>query len=184
MSLPLIEKSVVESIPQSIPVAALHWYAVYTSAHHEKKATAEISRRGIESFLPVYQSVRRWSDRRITLDLPLFPGYLFVRLDLRDRLKVLDVPGVARLVGFGGLPMALPEDQITGLRAGLDANLPAFPHPYLRTGRKVRIMRGPLCGVVGTLTRKKALYRVVLSLDLIMRSVAVEVDAADVEPLS
>ena len=159
------------------------WYAAYTSANHEKKAAAEITRRGVESFLPLYRAVRRWSDRRVELEMPLFPGYVFVHLALRERLRVLLVPGVAKLVGFGGLPAALPDEQIEALRAGLDKQMLAKPHPYLVAGRRVRIVRGPLCGAQGVLVRKKSVFRVVLSLELIMRSVAVEVDAADVEPL-
>jgi transcription antitermination factor NusG len=159
------------------------WYAAYTSANHEKKAAAEISRRGVESFLPLYRAVRRWSDRRVELEMPLFPGYVFVHLALRERLKVLLVPGVVKLVGFGGSPAALPDEQIEALRAGLDGQLLAEPHPYLMVGRRVRIVRGPLCGAEGILVRKKSVFRVVLSLELIMHSVAVEVDAADVEPL-
>src|SRR6266850_1054984 len=88
------------------------WYAVYTSAQHEKRVAAELGRRSVESFLPLYSSVRRWSDRRVRLELPLFPGYVFVHLALRDRLRVLQVPGVAKLVGFGGLPVALPDKQV------------------------------------------------------------------------
>ena len=159
------------------------WYAAYTSANHEKKAAAEISRRGVESFLPLYRAVRRWSDRRVKLEMPLFPGYVFVHLALRDRLRVLLVPGVAKLVGFGGLPAALPDEQVEALRAGLDGQILAKPHPYLIVGRRVRIVHGPLSGAEGILVRKKGIYRVVLSLELIMRSVAVEVEAADVAPL-
>ena len=159
------------------------WYAAYTSANHEKKAAAEISRRGVESFLPLYRAIRRWSDRRVELELPLFPGYVFVHLALRERLKVLQVPGVAKLVGYGGLPAALPDEQVNALRAGLVGQTLAEPHPYLVVGRGVLIVRGPLRGAKGILVRKKSVYRIVLSLDLIMRSVAVEVDAADVEPI-
>jgi transcription antitermination factor NusG len=159
------------------------WYAAYTSANHEKKVAAEISRRGVESFLPLYRAVRRWSDRRVELEMPLFPGYVFVHLALRERLRVLQVPGVAKLVGFGGLPVALPDEQVEALRAGLDKQMLAKPHSYLVVGRKVRVVHGPLTGAEGVLVRSKGIYRVVLSLELIMRSVAVEVAATDVEPL-
>jgi transcriptional antiterminator NusG len=159
------------------------WYAAYTCANHEKKAAAEISRRGVESFLPVYQAVRRWSDRRIELQMPLFSGYVFVHLALRERLKVLQVPGVARLVGFGGLPVALPDEQINALRAGLRGQLRAEPHPFLTVGRRVRIKFGPLAGFQGILLRKKGSFRFVLSLELIQRSVAADVDLADIEPV-
>jgi transcription antitermination factor NusG len=116
------------------------------------------------------------------LQLPLFPGYLFVRLPLRDRMRVLQVPGVVRLVGFGEHLIALPENEIETLRSGLDGGLSAQPHPYLTAGRRVQIKGGPLAGMEGILLRRKSNFRVILSIDLIMRSVAVEVDAADLLP--
>lgn len=159
------------------------WYAVYTSANHEKKVAAEFSWRNVESFLPLYNSVRRWKDRRVQLQVPLFPGYVFVYLALSDRLRVIQVPGVVKLVGFGGQPVALPDGQLEALRTGLNGHLRAEPHPYLTIGRRIRIVRGAFQGAEGTLVRKKGVFRVVLSLELIMRSIAVEVDAADVEPM-
>lgn len=158
-----------------------HWYVAYTSANHEKRVAEQFSVRSVEHFLPLYESVRRWKDRRMKLQLPLFPGYVFVRLPLRDRLKVLQVPGVARLVGFNGQPAALPDKEIEALRAGLGAQLRAEPHPYLTVGRRVRVKRGPLEGAEGILIRKKNACRVVLSLDLIQRSASLEVDASDLE---
>jgi transcription antitermination factor NusG len=158
------------------------WYAAYTSANHEKKAAAEISRRGVESFLPLYHTVRRWSDRRVHLDLPLFPGYVFVRLPINERRRVLEVPGVATLVGFGGTPAALPDEQIEALRTGLSHQLRAEPHPFLTAGRRVRVRTGPFAGIEGVIVRRKNRLRLVVSLELIQRSLAVDVDAADVEP--
>jgi len=137
----------------------------------------------VENFLPLYSSVRRWQDRRVQLQLPLFPGYVFVHLALSDRLRVLQVPGVAKLVGFGGQPVALPDEQLEALRVGLNGQLCAEPHPYLSLGRRIRVLRGPFQGVDGILVRKKGVFRVVLSLELIMRSIAVEVDVADVGPV-
>src|SRR5215469_9864109 len=96
-----------------------HWYAVYTCANHERRVAAELGARAVEHFLPMYGSVRRWKDRRVHLDLPLFPGYVFVRLALRDRLRVLQIPSVVRLVGFNGLPAALPDTEMETLRSGL-----------------------------------------------------------------
>jgi transcription antitermination factor NusG len=159
------------------------WYAAYTSANHEKKAAAEISRRGVESFLPLYRAIRRWSDRRVKLELPLFPGYVFVHLALRERLRVLQVPGVAKLVGFGGSPAALPDEQVEALRAGLAGRLHAEPHPFLTAGRRVRVKTGPLQGLEGFVVRRKNSLRLVISLDLIQRAAAVEIDEADVEPM-
>ncbi len=159
------------------------WYAAYTCANHEKKAATEISLRGVESFLPVYHSVRRWSDRRVELEMPLFPGYVFVHLALADRQKVVQVPAVVRLVGFGGLPAALPDTQIEILRAGLNRRLQAEPHPYLTVGRRVRLKSGPLVGMQGILLRRKGKFRVVISIELIQRALVVDTDSADVEAL-
>src|SRR6266581_4964648 len=96
-----------------------HWYAAYTCANHEKRVAAELQARAVEHFLPLYSSARRWKDRRVMLDLPLFPGYVFVRLALRDRLRVVQIPSVVRMVGFGGLPTALPDTEMEIMRAGL-----------------------------------------------------------------
>jgi transcription antitermination factor NusG len=159
-----------------------HWYAAYTCAQHEKRVAAELGMREVEHFLPLYSSLRRWKDRRVQLEFPLFPGYVFVRLALCDRLQVLQIPSVVRLVGFGGLPTALPDEEIGILRKGLCQGVRAEPHPFLTVGRRVRITAGPFAGLEGMLKRKKSILRVVVSLDLIQRSVAVDVDATDVRP--
>jgi len=158
-----------------------HWYAAYTCAKHEKRVAEQFTERALENFLPQYESVRRWRDRRVKLQMPLFPGYVFVRLALRDRLRALETPSVVRLVGFNGHPIALPDKEMEALRACVEARLAAEPHAYLTVGRRVRIKTGPLAAMEGVLIRKKNRYRVVLSLDLIARSAAVEVDAADVQ---
>ena len=118
----------------------------------------------------------------MTLDLPLFPGYVFVRLALCERLRALQIPSVVHLVGCGGLPTALPDTEIEIMRSGLSQSLCAEPHPFLAVGRRVRITAGPFAGLEGILKRKKSNLRVVVSLGLIQRSVAVDVDAADVRP--
>jgi transcription antitermination factor NusG len=159
------------------------WYAAQTCANHEKRVLEQLSQRTVEAYLPLYASVRRWKDRRVRLDLPLFPGYVFVRLALRDRLQVLQTPRVVRLVGFGGQPTALPDQEIDALRQGLTRDMRVEPHPYLKVGRRVRVTTGPLEGLEGTLVRKKNVSRFVISLDLIMRSVAVEIDVAELEPV-
>jgi transcription antitermination factor NusG len=165
------------------PWAEQHWYAAYTCANHEKRVAAEMGARGVEHFLPLYRSTRRWKDRRVQLELPLFPGYVFVRLPLGERLRVVQIPSVVRLVGFGGLPTALPDKDMEILRVGLSEQLRAEPHPFLTVGRRVRITTGPFAGLAGVLKRKKSSLRVVVTLELIQRSVAVDVDAADVGPL-
>ena len=157
------------------------WFAAYTSANHEKRVAEQLEVRSVEHFLPVYESVRRWKDRRMKLELPLFPGYVFVRLALRDRLQVLQVPGVAKLVGFNGRPTPLPQGEIDALRTSLTSGVRAEPHPYLRVGRRVRVRSGSLMGLEGVLLRRKNGTRFVISLDLIMRSVAVEIDGSEVE---
>jgi transcription antitermination factor NusG len=158
------------------------WYAAYTKANHEKRVREQLEHRSIESFLPLYESVRRWKDRRVRLAMPLFPGYIFVRLAFRDRISVLQVPGVAKLVGFNGTPAALPEDEIEALRKGLRCGVRAEPHPYLIVGKRVRVKSGPLAGLTGILMRKKNRARFIISVDLIMRSVAIEVEALELEP--
>jgi transcription antitermination factor NusG len=161
----------------------LRWYAAYTRAKHEKRVAAELRAREIENFVPFYSSMRRWKDRRVRLNLPLFPGYVFVRLALRDRLRVLEIPSVVRLVGFNGQPTPLPDAEMETMRNGLTNTLRAEPHPYLSVGRRVRIIRGPLAGIEGILLRKKGILRIVLTVDAIMCSIVVDVEVADIEPI-
>jgi transcription antitermination factor NusG len=161
----------------------LRWYAAYTCANHEKRVAQHLERRSVEYFLPLYESVRRWKDRRVQLQLPLFPSYVFVRITQRDRLRVLEIPSMVRLVGFNGVPTALPDDEMEAMRGALTRKLRAEPHPYLKVGRRARITSGPFVGLEGILLRKKGSFRVVLSIELIKRSIAVDVDSADVVPL-
>jgi transcription antitermination factor NusG len=158
------------------------WYAAHTRANHEKRLAEQLAERSVEHFLPLYECVRRWKDRRVTLQLPLFPGYILVRIALREKMRVLQIPGVARLVGFNGSPVPLPDAEIDALREKLNRRVRAEPHPYLQAGRRVRVKTGPLEGFEGILVRRKHKYRIVVSISLIMRSIAVEVDLADVEP--
>jgi transcription antitermination factor NusG len=158
------------------------WYAAYTCVRHEKLVGRQLDERRIEHFLPLYRSVRQWKDRRKEIDLPLFPGYVFVRVAVQERLRVLQLPGVVRFVSFNGAPAILPGQDIETLRSGLARHIYAEPHPYLRVGRRVRVVRGPLMGVEGIVFRKKDRLRIVISIDVIMRSIAVELDAADLKP--
>lgn len=161
----------------------LKWYAAYTCANHEKRVRDHLDQRSVESFLPVYETVRRWKDRRMRLQLPLFQGYVFVHLALRDRLRVLQTPSVVRLVGFGDRPAALPDLEIEALRTGLKREMRMEPFPFLKVGHRVRVRSGPLQGLEGMLVRKKNASQFVISLNLIMRSVAVEIDLVDLEPI-
>src|SRR5262249_5105360 len=158
-----------KSVPSSLaarPHLEPHWYAAYTCANHERRVAAELDARGIEHFLPLYGSARRWKDRRVQLDLPLFPGYVFIRLPLWERLRVLQISSVVRLVGFGGLPVALPDEEMALMRLGLSQSGSVEPHPFLTLGRRVRITVGPFAGLEGVLKRKKGSLRVVISLEL------------------
>jgi transcription antitermination factor NusG len=157
------------------------WYAAHVRANHEKRVGEQLALRSVECFLPLYESVRHWKDRRVKLRLPLFPGYVLVRINLGDRLQVLQLPGVARLVGFNGSPTPLEDAEVNAFRSKLMGVLQAEPHPNLQVGRRTRVKRGPLEGFEGFLVKQKQKYRIVLSIDTISRSIAVEVDLADVE---
>lgn len=158
-----------------------HWYALYTRARHEKRVAEQIEGRRMSCFLPLYRSVRRWKDRRKELELALFPGYVFVHMPLSNKLKVLEVPGVVRLVSFNGQPAALPTEEIEALRSRLSGNAKIEPHPYLRVGKKVRARSGPFEGLEGVILRRKDRCRLIFSIDLIQRSLSIEVDEADLE---
>jgi transcription antitermination factor NusG len=172
---PLVSREVLLPLEQ--------WYAVYVRSRHEKSVARHLEHRGLNCFLPLYRSVRRWKDRRKELDMALFPGYVFVNLSSSDRSGVLRAPGVLRFVSFQGQPAAVPDSEIRALESSLSAGLRPQPHPYLRQGARVRVKRGPLVGAEGIMIRRKERFRLVLSIDLIMRSVMFEVDEADVEPL-
>ena len=159
------------------------WYVTCTSPRHEKRVSQQLQERGIASFLPLYASVRRWKDRRKVLELPLFPGYVFVQMNPRNRLDLLRLPGVLGLICFQGKPAEVARIEIDNLRQGLSDRSLVQPHPFLSSGRRVRIRSGPMTGVEGIFVRKRDQTRVVLSISLIQRSVSVEIDEADVEPI-
>jgi transcription antitermination factor NusG len=158
-----------------------NWYALYTCPRHEKRLAEQMERRSISCFLPLYRSVRRWKDRRKELALALFPGYVFVRIALENRLRVLELPGAVRLVSVNGKPVALSAKEIEALQVRMASADGIEPHPYLREGRRVRVRSGVMQGLEGIIVRRKDRCRVVFSIDLIMRSVAIEVDEADLE---
>jgi transcription antitermination factor NusG len=162
----------------------LRWYAAYTCANHEKRVAAELGVRELEHYLPLYSSVRRWKDRRVRLELPLFPGYVFVRMALRDRLRLLQIPRVVQLVSFNGRPAPLPELDIRAIQKCLGGGCQVEPHPFLQAGRRARVMNGPLLGLEGIILRRKKKTRFVLSFELIARSVAVEIDESELVPAS
>jgi transcription antitermination factor NusG len=159
------------------------WYAGYTASRHEKRVAEHFAQRGVEHFLPLYETIHRWNNGRHRVQLPLFPGYIFVHIALRDRMRVIEVPGFVRLVGFNGLPCPLPEVDIGRMKEALNKGVVAEPYPYLTVGSRVEVRNGPLQGMTGILLRRQNKCRVVISVDLIMRSMAVEVEAADVVPV-
>lgn len=161
--------------------AQSNWYALYTCARHEKRVAQQIEHRHVACFLPLYRSMRRWKDRRKELELALFPGYVFVYMSLANRIKVLEVPGVVNFVSFNGAPLALPAEEIETLRNRLTTKARIEPHPYLRAGRRVRVRSGPFQGFEGIIVRRKDRCRLVFSIDLIQRSLAIELDEADLE---
>lgn len=154
------------------------WLVAYTLPRHEKAVQEQLSLRGIESFLPLYSRASRWKDRMMHLQLPLFPCYVFARVPLRQRVRVLESPGVVRLVGFNGHPAALPDTEIESLQRALEARA-AEPYPYLTAGRRVQVTSGPLQGIEGIVVRRKNNLRIVVSIDCILRSVSLEIQASE-----
>jgi transcription antitermination factor NusG len=177
-------KNEIETERSVVPAAdrrVRNWYALYTCPRHEKSVALQVEQRALTCFLPLYRSVRLWKDRRKELELALFPGYVFIRISLMDKLRVLELPSVVNLVSVNGVPAVLPEVEIEHLRQRLSLGARLEPHPYLCAGRRVRVTAGPMQGLEGIVVRRKEGCRVVFSLELLMRSVAVEVDEAVLE---
>jgi transcription antitermination factor NusG len=160
------------------------WFAVFTRSHHEKRVAQYYAERRIEHLLPISRVVRLWSHyRKVTVEMPLFPNYIFARISRRERTAAMKVPGALSFVGQNNIPAALPDAEIESLREGLMLRN-ATAHPYLVVGARVRINKGALAGREGIVLRNKNSFRVVLTLSVVMRSFAVEVDAADVDYLA
>lgn len=157
------------------------WFALYTRHQHEKTVAESLSGKGVEVFLPLYNTARRWRDRVKRLFLPLFPNYVFVFAGSRQRALVLSTPGVYDFVRHGGAPAAIPAEEIDAVRSVVTRSTSVEPHPFLKCGDRVRLKTGPLKGIEGILVRKKNLYRLVVSVELLERSIAAEVDAVDIE---
>ncbi len=162
------------------------WYAIRTRGRHEKVVDRQFIERGIEAFLPQVSRRHRWADRWKDVTLPLFPGYCFARFPYADpecRLAVLTSVGVVDILGINGHPAPIPDDEISAVQRLVTAVLPVDPHPYLRKGMEVEVIRGPLMGLRGILVRKAKRARLVVSVHLIQQSVAAELDAEDVLPV-
>jgi len=152
------------------------WFALTARPRHEKAVAQILLNKGMEPFLPLYRAHHHWSDRVQPVDLPLFPGYVFCRFAYASRLPVLSTPGVTSIVGFANVPTPVSDDEISRIRAILASGLPAQPWPYVRVGQVARIERGSLAGLEGVLLREKDSLRVVVSIELLRRAVAVEID--------
>jgi transcription antitermination factor NusG len=167
---------------QDTPMPDSMWFALNTKLRHEDFVARQVSAKGYEVFLPVYKARRRWSDRVKELELPLFPGYLFSRFDPTHRLPILTTPRVIQIVGVGKTPLPVDENEIVALQAAAHSGLAREPWPFVQIGQRVRVEHGPLCGVEGTLLNVKGAHRLVLSVTLLQRSVALEIDGASVTP--
>ncbi len=159
----------------------LAWYAIHTNYQHEKAVARILVHKGFDIFLPLYETAHRWKDRTKQLSLPLFPCYVFIQGGLDRRLQVLETPGVHGFVGWSGRAAAIPEAEIEAVLRTVESALKVEPHPFLKCGDRVRVKFGPLEGVEGILVRKKNLFRLVVSVEMLQRSVAVEVDVTAVE---
>jgi transcriptional antiterminator NusG len=160
----------------TVAAGELRWYAVYTCARHEKAIARQFEQRRVMHFLPLYQEIHRWNNRSARVSLPLFPGYVFVRTSNHNRYEPLQVPGVLHYVGTGATQCPIPDEEIEVLRRVLISGKDVGPHPYLRIGRSVRIASGPLEGLCGIIERTKSGNRFVVSVEMIKRSIAIELD--------
>jgi transcription antitermination factor NusG len=158
------------------------WYALTVRYQHERQTERALQSKGLETLVPLYRSPRQWSDRVKSVDLPLFAGYVFCRFTVDGRMQVLDTPGVGRIVGFGGALAPIDNSEIADIQRLLALNLPLAPWPYLKAGDRIRVERGPMRGLEGTLLRTKDALRLVIGVELLQRSIAVEVDRDAVVP--
>jgi transcription elongation factor/antiterminator RfaH len=162
------------------------WYAVYTRFQHEKSAASQLERKEFQVFLPLYRAIHKWKDRKQVVSLPLFPCYLFLRGSVTRKLDILQTAGVHWIVENGGHACEVPDSEIEALRkvcAASSNGKVVQPYPYLEKGQKTRITGGPLTGTEGIFIRAKNQHRVIVSVELLRKSVAVEVDERDVQPL-
>jgi transcription elongation factor/antiterminator RfaH len=159
------------------------WYALQVRSRKEGFIASQIQGQGIECLLPMYKSVRKWSDRVKESEQPLFPGYLFCKFDFQNRRPVVTTPGVLQIVGFGRTPVPVPEQEIQALQLAVSSGMPKQPWPYLEVGQRVRVIYGTLTGLEGILVNMKGNHRVVLSVSLLQRSVAMEVETSWLVPV-
>jgi transcription antitermination factor NusG len=159
------------------------WYALRVRSRHENLVASHLQARGFESLLPLYKCRRRWSDRFKEMQLPLFPGYVFCLFNQLNRLPILTIPGIVHVVGVGRTPLPIDETEMAAILTAVQSGVPSRPWPFLQVGNKVRVEYGPLSGVEGILLGFRGHHRLVLSVTLLQRSVAVQVDEAWITPL-
>jgi len=159
------------------------WYALVVKPNHEKAVFEHLSVSAYEAVLPLYRSRRRWSDRVKEVTLPLFPGYVFCRFSYRSRVRVLRIPSVRSVVAAGSEPAPIPDWEIEAIQAVIRSGLPVKPWPFLKVGQRVVVTAGPLRGVEGILVEFRKTWQVIVSVELLQRSVATEVDLDSVSPL-
>jgi transcription termination/antitermination protein NusG len=162
----------------------LVWVALQVRPRSEKLTSSALNSKGIEAFLPLYTARRRWSDRIKEVELPLFSGYVFCKLDLLYRMPALTIPAVIQFVGVGKTPEPIEEKEITALQSVMKSGLPSMPWPFLQIGQRIRVEHGPLRDLEGILLQAKGSHRLILSVSLLQRSVAVEVDRDSVTPIA
>jgi len=158
------------------------WYALTVQYQHERQTEKALQSKGLKTLVPVYRSRRRWSDRVKDIELPLFAGYVLCQFDLNQPIPVLDTPGVFKIVRFGDAVVALEDAEVAGIQRAVASKLPLAPWPYLKAGDRVRVEHGAMRGIEGTLLRTKDALRLVISVELLQRSIAVEVDRDAVVP--
>jgi transcription antitermination factor NusG len=159
------------------------WFAIHAKVRWEKHVERALAQKGYEVFLPLYNTPRKWSNRWVTVDVPLFSGYLFCRFDVQRRLPILVTPGVQNILSFGGVPAPVEDREIEAVQYAVRAKASCEPWPYLKAGQAVRLTKGPLQGLEGILIESKKNCKLVVSVSLLQRSVAVQVDASLVEPI-
>jgi transcription antitermination factor NusG len=170
-------------VDRTEPSEALQWFALRVKSNCEKSVATMVQHKGFEGFLPLYKRRRRWSDRIKSVELPLFPGYVFCRVDPARRLPILTIPGALHFIGVGKVPVPIEDSEIFAIRDAVRSGLPTEPWAYLKVGQHVRLEDGPLAGLEGILIETRKQYRVVVSVSLLQRSVAVEIERAWLSPI-
>jgi transcription antitermination factor NusG len=171
------------NLEDEIQLDGRQWYALTVKHQHEKAVASGLEISGFPALLPLYKILHTWSDRTKQLESPVFAGYVFAQFSYNERVRVLRIPAVGNIVGFGGKPACLAPDELADIRAVVESKLPLSPWPYLKEGDRVRVERGPLKGVEGTLLQQKDCLRLVIGVEILQRSVAVELSPEMIFPL-